>query len=188
MTKLEKERRYLIQLPLSWVGKFKVFTSHRKKIYQTYIAGTGHTNTRVRAIMNYDFGRDKNYAPITYTQTTKQFITDGVNKETEHALAQWEYRNKLEHADKTKHRITKTRYILNFDQREFELDVFEDQLLGLAILEIELEDMMETVLLPPYLKVIKEVTNDKWYSNINLANLTSYKDSIEAARFPRRID
>ena len=40
----------------------------------------------------------------------------------------------------------------------------------MAILEIELEDINDKVELPSFLKVIKEVTEDKRFSNFNLAN------------------
>ena len=70
----------------------------------------------------------------------------------------------------------------------FNLDIFEENLLGLAILEIEVKDMNENILLPPYLKVIKEITTDNFYYVSNLANLSSYSYSVEGIRFPRRID
>ena len=37
-------------------------------------------------------------------------------------------------------------------------------------MEIELEDMDDTVELPPFLKVVKEVTKDKRFSNYFLAS------------------
>jgi CYTH domain-containing protein len=179
---LEKERRFLIEIPLKWYGKFKVLTADKHKIYQTYLAEEGIENSRVRNTMYYSCGAHK----ISYTYTRKEFISPGVNREREIYLTQSEYRAKLVLADQSKHIITKTRYYLPFDKLKFELDVFEGRLLGLAILEIELYDMAQIILLPPYLKVIKEITGDKEYANINLAALDFYRTPEQ--RFPRRID
>jgi len=66
--------------------------------------------------------------------------------------------------------IQKTRFVFKFNDQVFELDVFKGPLKGLAILEIELEDMDDTVELPPFLKVIKEVTKDKKFNNFSLAD------------------
>jgi CYTH domain-containing protein len=183
----EKERRYLIELPLKWYGKFRVLTAQKTRIYQTYLNEPSIENSRVRAIMH--FGRFNGaYSPMTYTYTKKMYVSAGINKEYENNISDWEYRAKLDKADKTKNRIVKCRYIIDFDCRKFELDIFEEQLLGLGILEIELEDINEKILLPPYLKVLKEITNDRWYNNINLANINSYQDTITAARYTRRND
>lgn len=178
----EIERKFLIDIPLKWYGKFKVLTADKIKIYQNYLKEEGEENSRVRTIMYNDRGNYK----ITYKYTTKKFVSDGINKEKEVFLTADQYRDKLKKIDRSKHQISKTRYYLRFDDRKFEFDVFEDRLLGLAILEIELDDIKDKVLVPPYLKVIKEVTNDKYYSNINLASLDSYAQS--KPKFPRRID
>lgn len=187
MVKLEKERRFLIELPLKWYGKFKVLTSDKVRIFQTYLKEDDIECSRVRAICDYRPGKP----PISYVYTKKKYISPGVNEEFEVDLRQPEYAKKMNLADRLRTRITKTRYYINFDKRKFELDIFEENLLGLAILEIELKDMAEKVILPPYLKVIKEITNDKQYANINLATIVTYKHSVlkeETNKFPRRID
>ena len=48
--------------------------------------------------------------------------------------------------------------------------MFKGHLKGLAILEIELDDKDDTVELPPFLPVIKEVTDDKKFTNFSLAD------------------
>lgn len=189
MENLEQERRFLIEIPLKWFGKFKVLTSARSRIYQTYLIEPGFSNARVRVRTIQDGKSIK----VVHTFTTKEFVSNGVNKENEVVITQREYLDRLENADPSRHRITKNRYYIRFDGRVFEFDVFEENLLGLAILEIELEDMSEDILTPPYLKIVKEVTDDRWYSNINLATLSMYpypaaKDTLDKIRFPRRND
>jgi len=192
---LEKERKFLIDVPFTWMGKFKALTADKVKIYQTYLKEPGVENSRVRSILHYG----KDYPGMSYVYTSKKFISDGVNEEDEYPLTQEQFSSKLaRHVDTQKNRIIKTRYYIDFHKHKrplakpFELDVFEDSLLGLAILEIELEDMAEKVITPPYLKVIKEVTNDRDYSNMNLARIDSYKDSLLFGtikpKFPRRCD
>jgi len=166
------------------VAKFKIATAEKVKIYQTYLDVPDEECARVRCLMVCDGS-----LRCEYKYTTKKFISHGVNKETEIDLKQEQYVAKLKLCNVKKNRISKVRYFLVFDNREFVLDIFEDNLVGLAILEIELESMAEEVLLPPYLKNLKEVTDDKFYSNLYLADINNYsKSTLEKIKFPRRID
>lgn len=205
MEKLEKERKFLIETPLSWVGRFKVFMADNCGIYQTYlnepdVDGISRIRFCTLNVANCGY-RSKFY------YTTKKFITDGVCKENEVEIDSNEYKSKYYLRDKTKKIIIKKRYYIDFDDRTFELDIYEDYLAGLVILEIELENMEEKIILPPYLKVVREVTNERFYSNHSLSGLNSYaqmklgqnqmtniidkarRDAyLEKVRFPRRID
>lgn len=184
MEQIERERRFLIELPLKWVAKFKIATAERVRIYQTYLNVPDEECARVRCLIEQGGS-----LRCEYKYTTKKFISHGVNKETEIDLTQTEYVAKLKLCDTKKHRIAKMRYFLIFDNREFVLDIFEDNLTGLAILEIELQSMAEEVLLPPYLKNLKEVTDDKLYSNLYLADINNYsKSTLEKIKFARRSD
>ena len=58
--------------------------------------------------------------------------------------------------------------MLPYDGKDFEIDVYpfwQDK----AVMEIELTDEMETVMLPPEIEIIKEVTGDRRYTNAALA-------------------
>jgi CYTH domain-containing protein len=63
--------------------------------------------------------------------------------------------------------IDKTRYIVNFSGKTWEVDVFHRENQGLVIAEIELDEEGEQVKLPPW--VTREVTDDPRYLNANLA-------------------
>lgn len=68
------------------------------------------------------------------------------------------------------HQIRKTRYCLTYNSQYFEIDIYpfwKDQ----AIVEIELLNEKEEIQMPKFLKVIKEVTDDKSYKNASLARL-----------------
>jgi CYTH domain-containing protein len=171
--KLEIERRFLVEIPLKWYAKAKVVFADKCEIYQSYLKEPGE---RVRVIIKREFDMiARGHSPkLTYTFTQKKLVKPGVNEEIEIEINNSMFQEKLKLADQKRYRIEKTRYIIDFDKRKFELDIFKDKLLGLAILEIELEKEDEKVLLPPYFKVIREITNDLWYSNYNLATLEMY--------------
>ena len=62
--------------------------------------------------------------------------------------------------------IEKTRYIINFADHIWELDIFEGENEGLILAEVELEHEDETVELPEW--ITKEVSDDRRYYNANL--------------------
>ncbi|MBQ0116498.1 MAG: CYTH domain-containing protein [Flavobacterium sp.] len=63
--------------------------------------------------------------------------------------------------------IEKTRYEVNFEGQNFEIDIFEGQHKGLILAEIELESEDQKVTLPTWLG--KEVTGDLRYYNSYLS-------------------
>ena len=93
-----------------------------------------------------------------------------MHKEKEHEISEKEYEASLKKADPKKCAVEKTRFLFKWHDQVFELDLFKGHLKGLAILEIELEDIDMPVELPSFLKVIKDVTGDKKYSNYSLAD------------------
>ena len=105
-----------------------------------------------------------------YFKTIKKKITDTTRIEIEERLSQAEYLKLLMEADTSMHQIRKTRYCLTYNSQYFEIDIYpfwKDQ----AIVEIELLNEKEEIQMPKFLKVIKEVTDDKSYKNASLARL-----------------
>ena len=64
--------------------------------------------------------------------------------------------------------IEKTRYIVDFQEKTFEIDVFEGDNKGLIIVEVELNNDNETIELPDWLG--EEITGDKRYYNSYISN------------------
>lgn len=62
--------------------------------------------------------------------------------------------------------IVKTRYRIPFEGHTFEVDVFEGNLAGLILAEVELATAAEAVVLPSWIGL--EVTHDPQYRNVNL--------------------
>ena len=74
----------------------------------------------------------------------------------------------LKEADPTRHPVEKTRWCIPCGSHVLEIDLYpfwSDQ----AVLEVELQNEEEEFLLPPELRVIREVTGDPRYLNSSLA-------------------
>ena len=67
--------------------------------------------------------------------------------------------------------LKKRRYLIDFATKTWEVDVFEDQLKGLILAEIELESEQEEFEKPDW--VGEEVSYDASYFNANLINRLS---------------
>ena len=72
-------------------------------------------------------------------------------------------------ADPQRHTIHKLRKSFIWQGQYFEVDTYLDQLQGLVILETKGITEGEPLKLPPFLRIIKEVTGNKDYYNFYLA-------------------
>jgi CYTH domain-containing protein len=168
-TKLEIEKKYLVKFPNSWSALSEIFDDliDVKRISQTYLkAENDEPAARVRKTVQGLTGDTE----TVYHYNKKEHVSTGVHEELEKEISKYEYEKALKKGDPKKFALQKTRFVFKFDNQIFELDVFKKPLNGLAILEIELKSKKDKVKLPPFLKVIKEVTDDNRYSNYNLAN------------------
>lgn len=155
----ETERKYLIKMP-DIAALAKMPDCRILSMEQTYlIAEQGETH-RVRMVREGD--------EVTYIETVKSRVNALTAVEREAEITAARYGELLGLADSTRHTVIKTRYRVPVGARVAEIDVYpfwQDR----AILEIELADERETVLLPPFLQMVREVTADFRYKNVNLA-------------------
>jgi CYTH domain-containing protein len=168
-TKLEIERKFLVKFPTSWSALSEMFDDlvDVKRISQTYlIAEEDEPSARVRKTVEGLTGD----TTTVYHFNQKKPVDTGVHEETEREITQSQYEKALKKSNPKKVPVEKTRFVFKYNDQVFELDVFKGPLKGLAILEIELEDKNDTVELPPFLKVVKEVTKDKKFTNFSLAD------------------
>lgn len=168
-TKLEQEKKFLVKFPTSWSSLAELFDGivDVKRISQTYLKPEpGEQAARVRKTIEGLSG-DTN---TVYHYNRKKPVETGVHEETEHKISQKQYEKYLKKANSEKCAIDKTRFVFKWHDQVFELDLFKGHLKGLAILEIELEDIHDKVELPTFLPLIKEVTKDKRFSNFSLAD------------------
>lgn len=166
---IEIERKFLVHFPTSWSDLAELFDNlvDVRRITQTYLTPEGNEpSARVRKTVEGLTGDTS----TVYHYNRKEFVEEGVHEETEHEISRRKYESYLEDAHPAKIAVDKTRFVFKYNDQIFELDVFKGRLKGLAILELELKDKEQKVELPPFLRLIKEVTDDKKFNNFNLAN------------------
>jgi CYTH domain-containing protein len=105
-----------------------------------------------------------------YTKTWKKGF-DLSRQEIEELISPSEYTRLRQYINPNTRIIRKHRHCFLYKNQYFELDRFLGPLRGLWILEIELLDENESVDLPPFLDIEKEVTGDPAYSNYELAKI-----------------
>jgi CYTH domain-containing protein len=107
---------------------------------------------------------------VRYDFNQKQFVEAGVSKEKEVEISKEKYEEFLKDKNKDQIILSKTRFVFKYKDQVFELDLFKEPLNGLAILELELKKKDQQIFLPPFLKVIKNVTGNSRFNNFNLAS------------------
>lgn len=155
---IEIERKFLIRRPeRNWLEN----AADGSDILQTYLKKTeSGFSSRVR--------RRSGKNGTVYTHTEKRHISAMSREEYEREISEEKYRELLLQADPERRPIEKRRYVLMYKGQCFEIDLFpfwHDR----ALMEIELEDEAQEVDFPPEIEIIKEVTEDKRYTNSSMA-------------------
>lgn len=155
----EIERKYLIYYPdLKKLENLQNCT--KVEISQTYLKSSDDVERRVRAR-----GIDGDYM---YYLTEKKKVSNLKRIEVERRLTQDEYLELLMEQDTKLHTIHKTRYCLSEENQYFEIDIYKEWN-NQAIMEIELSSEEESIQIPNFINVIKEVTDEEQYRNYNMA-------------------
>ena len=156
---LEIERKFLIRMP-----DLQQLTEQASRVIdmeQIYLTG-GAPGVSMRIRKSVENGA------VTYHRNEKQKLTDMVRIEHEEEIDQTHYNILLGFADPALRVIKKTRYCVPMGELTAEIDIFpfwEDR----AFCEVELPHESVDVQLPQWLDVIREVTEDKRYTNLALA-------------------
>lgn len=156
---LEIEHKYLIAYP-DPVMLEQLPGVRKKEMVQTYLLAPAGETRRVRRVCEN--------GQTTYVFTRKVRQSDLCALEEEKPLTEEAYEALLGEADQTRRPVEKTRYCIPFHNRTVEVDIYpfwQDR----AIAEVEVANSAEVVTLPPFLRVIREVSGDKRYKNVNLA-------------------
>ncbi len=155
---LEIERKFLIRYPD--FTALEALCTGKAELSQTYLISEKSVSRRIRkATQN---------GKTVYWYNEKERITDMTRIEREHEITRDEYEKLQKEAIPDARTIRKTRYFLPSGEHCFEIDVFpewDDR----AFAEVELKTEGEAFLIPDCLEVIKEVTQDKRYTNAALA-------------------
>lgn len=156
---LEIERKFLIEYP-DIAELERLSNGDFSDISQTYLVGEKGSSERVRA-------RTSNGKTV-YTHNTKIKLSAMKRIELEDEIDKAEYEKLLLRADPKCKTIEKVRYCVPYCGFEFEIDVFPfwtDK----AFMEVELPSEDTFTELPPFIKIIREVTEDNRYTNHALA-------------------
>ena len=155
----EIERKFLIRMPdidaLSRVEGVEILS-----MAQTYLKAPAGETHRVREVRKGE--------SVRYIRTVKRRVDMLRAVEEESELSETEYRAALLAVDTARSPIKKTRYRIPFAGHTVEVDVF-DFWKNQALCEVELRREDEQLSLPSYISVIREVSEDKRYKNVNLA-------------------
>ena len=155
---LEIERKFLIRKPDK---KWLETEAEGWDMVQTYLIKDGSgLNSRVR--------KSSGKGGSVFTHTQKRHISAMSREEYEREISEEEYNKLLLTADPKRRTIEKRRYVLMYKDQRFEIDLFpfwSDR----AIMEIELEREDQAVDFPPEINIIREVTEDRRYTNSSLA-------------------
>ena len=154
----EIERKYLIAMP---DPAFLRQHAEPSRIEQTYLL---HEDPLVTARVRKR-GRAGDWH---YTHTEKLRVSDLRRVENEREIGEAEYCELLRRADPSRQTIAKTRWVLPWRGQLFEIDIFpfwDDR----ALMEIELTEENQAVELPPQIRVLREVTGDRRYTNSSLS-------------------
>ncbi len=152
---LEIERKFLVEMPdLAALAALPLCRS--VEIWQAYIKAENGTAVRLRKR-----GRD---GVFVYIKTQKKRLSASERIEIESRITQAEFENGVKGFPV----LSKTRWLIVSGGKCFELDIFPFWQ-NTAVLEIELKSANETFTLPPFLKVLEEVTDNKAYGNSAIA-------------------
>lgn len=161
---LEIERKYLIKMP-DTEELAKAENYDRSEIEQVYVEDT----------LDGMFGRIRKRGKngvYKYYKTFKKDVTAVTRVEIESEISEQEYNELKKHCREGFGIIKKTRHVFDYKGLTFELDIFpfwKDK----AFLEAEVSSEDAEIPVPPFIEVIKEVTDDISYRNSSLASLTS---------------
>ena len=103
-----------------------------------------------------------------YTETKKVRIDKMSAYEDECEISESEFFEKSKKMDTATRPIIKTRYTFLYNGVTVEIDVYPEWK-RCAIMEIELEKREESVEIPDFIEIIRDVTGDKAYSNAAMA-------------------
>lgn len=154
MTGYEIERKFLIEMPAD-AEKHAYSVS---EIEQTYLSGEG--SERVRA-------RTENGVTV-YTHTKKITLSPIKRIESEREIGREEYNALLLSRDTGRQTVKKRRLCIENGKKVFEIDIypFWD---SVAIMEVELSHEGEQFTPPPFIKIIREITDDYRFTNSAIA-------------------
>lgn len=157
-TQIEIERKYLVDL----VGELP--QPKASDILQTYLLSNDGSVRRVRRRCGVQPGDSPRYY-----YTVKRRMAYDRSYEHEEEISEERYRQLLTERDPEKGTVHKQRIVFLYKDQCFELDRFICPDMDHYLLEIEGAESAAAVSMPPFLRVVADVTGNGDYSNSNIA-------------------
>ena len=160
----EIERKFLVEFP----DVSELDIKRKIGIVQTYLKrGENGSQRRVRSV--------NENGKVKYTYTEKVFLTAVTREENEYEISGEEYKLLLSEFRKDCPPVEKVRYCFDYHGQLFELDTypFSDKL---AIMELELDSPDQIIDFPENVRVIRDVSADRRYSNAALASAGAFPE------------
>ena len=152
---VEIEKKYIIEKPsVEALSAMDGYSS--SDILQIYLPTDDGSTHRVRRRID----RDR----VTYTETRKRRIDEMSATEIEGEISKERFSELSESPKEGTRPINKTRHTFLYLGQLFEIDVYPEWE-RTAIMETELETRDVRVIFPDCIKIIRDVTGDKRYSN-----------------------
>ena len=159
MPPIETERKYIIRIPrISDMRGCRDYSC--SAIEQIYLPSAPGITHRIRRRLTA--GRS------IYTETVKTRLSAMSCIEEEKEIAREEYSRLKGQRDRNRRIVKKNRHTFVYGEQTFEIDIYPFRK-NSCVMETELHSEMERPALPPFIKVVKEVTGDHRYSNAALA-------------------
>ncbi len=162
----EKYEKYLIEVDDELLERIKSEANYSTgHIIQHYLRSDDGYERRIR-MRERDDG-------IMYIYTEANYISGNERVKVDRVLTEKQYKDYFHQVDPELNVIDKKRYSFIHDKLFYKLDVFDfDTSKGILSVDTPSEDC--DVKLPDYIKVVKEVTDDKNYKNYYLAKSQKY--------------
>ena len=156
---IEIERKFIIEMPD--IEKLKTVCGYTASdIEQIYLISDRDVTRRIR--------RRKTDGITRYYETVKRRIDALSAIEDEGEITEGEYLLRKSEIAPDTHPIIKCRHTFPYGEHLFEIDVYPEWQAH-AILEVELPSREAELHLPDFIKVVREVTGIKAYSNASMS-------------------
>lgn len=152
---IENERKYIVEV----VGEIP--ECMESEIIQTYLVAEPGCEVRIRKRMTNGV--------VTNIHTTRRKISDQEELVTERHVGNSLYETMLQQADPYRRTIRKNRKSFIWKGQFFELDTYMSPVDNLVILETKGIACHEDLKLPPFIRIVEDITGNTDYFNINLA-------------------
>ncbi len=158
-TNIEIEKKYIILLPdekeLSSMENYE-----KSNITQIYLSSEVGVTHRVRS-------REKS-GKVVYTETKKIRIDKCSSFEDEREISENEFFELCKNARADSSPVIKIRHSFLYLGQLFEIDAYPEWK-NTAILETELDSRESVVSFPSFIKIVREVTGERAYSNASMS-------------------